>query len=438
LPKIMRKKGIQQVNAEELGVDELKQMKLVELKSKARDLGLTGYSSLKKQDLIAKILENKASENGMSLGEGVLDTRPEGFGFLRSAAANYRQGPDDIYISQSQIRKFDLRKGHIVSGQIRPPQKDGSKRKEENYSALVRIEAVNYEDPDAAKDKAPFDDLTSIYPDERIRLEHSPREFSTRIMDLIAPIGKGQRGLIVAPPRGGKTELLKRIARGVTINHPEIMLMIVLINERPEEVTDMKRTANGEVVSATFDDPAQHHIELADIVLEKSKRLVEYGNDVMILLDSMTRLGRAHNSMAPSSGRVMTGGVESNALNRPRQFFGAARNIEGGGSLTIIATTMMKTGSRMDDVIFEEFKGTGNMEVHLDRELLDRMIFPAIDIKTSKTRREDLLLSEDEMNKIWLLRRSMAQENLPEAMEFLLERLSDTRTNEQFLESIRG
>jgi transcription termination factor Rho len=428
----------QQTKNKELNIDELKQKTIAELNDIARDLGITGYSSLKKHDLIFSILEGKATGNGLIFGEGVLDIRPEGFGFLRSPSYNYLQGPDDIYVSPSQIRKFDLRMGHIVSGQIRPPKKGGPGEKEEHYFALLHIEAVNYEDPDTAKDRILFDNLTPVYPMERIRLEHNPREFSTRIMDLITPIGKGQRGLIVAPPYSGKTELLKRIARGVTTNHPDIILIVLLINERPEEVTDIERAVNGEVVSATFDEPPERHIEVAEMVIEKSKRLVEYGHDVMILLDSMTRLGRAHNSVAPASGRVLTGGVESSALTRPRRFFGAARNIEDGGSLTIIATALVETGSRMDDVIFEEFKGTGNMEVRLDRTLLDRMIFPTIDIKTSKTRREDLLLNEDEMNKVWLLRKAMSQENLPEAMEFLLEHLAKTKTNENFLESMKG
>ena len=422
----------------ELDIGELKQMTIAELNSTARDLGITGYSSLKKHDLIFKILEGKATGNGLIFGEGVLDIRPEGFGFLRSTDYNYLQGPDDIYVSPSQIRKFDLRNGHIVSGQIRPPKKGGPGEKEEHYFALLHIEAVNSEDPDIAKEKILFDNLTPIYPMERIRLEHDPKDFSTRIMDLITPLGKGQRGLIVAPPYSGKTELMKRMAKGVAINHPEIKLIVLLINERPEEVTDMERSVDGEVVSATFDEPPERHVEVADMVLEKAKRLVEYGHDVMILLDSITRLGRAHNSVAPASGRVMTGGVESSALTKPRRFFGSARNIEDGGSLTIIATALTETGSRADDVIFEEFKGTGNMEVRLDRTLLDRLIFPTIDIKQSKTRREDLLFSDDEMNKLWLLRKAMAQENLPEAMEFLLEHLSRTKTNEQFLESMKG
>lgn len=436
----MKEANSQQVKSKELDIDELKEMTISELNGIARDLDISGYSSLKKHDLIFKILEGKATGNGLIFGQGILDIRPEGFGFLRSTAYNYLQGPDDIYVSPSQIRKFDLRVGHLVSGQIRPPKKGGPGEKEEHYFALLHIEAVNHENPDAAKDKILFDNLTPIYPTERIKLEHNPKELSTRIMDLITPLGKGQRGLIVAPPYSGKTELVKRIARGIAKNHPEVILMVVLINERPEEVTDVERWIGGagEVVSATFDEPPERHIEVANMVIEKSKRLVEYGHDVVVLLDSITRLGRAHNSVAPTSGRVLTGGVESSALTKPRQFFGSARNIEDGGSLTIIATALVETGSRMDDVIFEEFKGTGNMEVRLDRTLLDRMIFPTIDIKTSKTRREDLLLTEDEQNKIWLLRKAMSRENLPEAMEFLLEHLSKTKSNERFLESMKG
>ena len=438
----MREATTQQVKdkANELDIGGLQEMTISELNSLARELGITGYSGLRKHDLIFKILEAKATGNGLIFGQGVLDIRPEGFGFLRSPAYNYLQGPDDIYVSPSQIRKFDLRVGHIVSGQIRPPKKGVPGEKEEHYFALLHIEAVNYEDPETAKDKILFDNLTPIYPMERIRLEHDRKELSTRIMDLITPIGKGQRGLIVAPPYSGKTELLKRIAKGITTNHPEIILLILLINERPEEVTDMERWAgeSAEVVSATFDEPPERHIEVADMVLEKGKRLVEYGYDAVILLDSLTRLGRAHNSVAPASGRVLTGGVESTALTRPRRFFGSARKIEDAGSLTILATALVETGSRMDDVIFEEFKGTGNMEVRLDRTLLDKRIFPTIDIKTSKTRKEELLLTEDEMNKIWLLRKAMSQESLPDAMELLMEHLSKTRNNEAFLESMKG
>ena len=434
----MREGTTQQVKTHELDIGGLQQMTIAELNTIARDLGITGYSGLKKHDLIFKILEGKATDNGLIFGQGVLDIRPEGFGFLRSPSYNYLQGPDDIYVSPSQIRKFDLRVGHIVSGQIRPPKKGVPGEKEEHYFALLHIEAVNYENPDVAKDRILFDNLTPIYPLDRIRLEHDPKELSTRIMDLVTPIGKGQRGLIVAPPYSGKTELLKRIARGITSNHPDMILIVLLINERPEEVTDMERSVKGEVVSATFDEPPERHIEVADMLIEKAKRLVEYGYDAVILLDSITRLARAFNAVAPASGRVLSGGVESTALTRPRRFCGAARNIEDGGSLTLISTALVDTGSRMDDVIFEEFKGTANMEVRLDRTLLDRRIFPTIDIKTSKTRKEELLLSENEMNKIWLLRKAVAQENLPEAMEFLLEHLSKTRTNEEFLESMKG
>ncbi|MGQ9608860.1 MAG: transcription termination factor Rho [bacterium] len=434
----MKEETGQQVRTSELNIDELKGMTIAELNNIARDIGITGYSGLKKHDLIFKILEAKATGNGLIFGEGVLDIRPEGYGFLRSAAYNYLQGDDDIYVSPSQIRKFDLRPGHIVSGQIRPPKKGIPGEKEEHYFALLHIEAVNYENPEAAKDKILFDNLTPIYPTERIRLEHDPKEFSTRIMDLITPIGKGQRGLIVAPPYSGKTELLKRIAKGTIINHPEIILIVLLINERPEEVTDMERWIGnkGEVISATFDEPPERHIEVADMVIEKAKRLVEYDHDVMILLDSITRLGRAHNAVAPSSGRVGTGGIEITSLTKPRKFFGAARNIEDGGSLTIIATALIDTGGKMDDVIFEEFKGTGNMEVRLDRTLLDRLIFPTIDIKQSKTRREELLLTEEEQNKIWLLRKALSELSLPEAMDLLLTRLSKTKTNKEFLDSM--
>ena len=430
----MREETAQQVKTDELDIDELKKMTIAELNDIARDLGITGYSSLRKHDLIFKILEAKATGNGLIFGEGVLDIRPEGYGFLRSAAYNYLQGDDDIYVSPSQIRKFDLRPGHIVSGQIRPPKKGVPGEKEEHYFALLHIEAVNYENPEAAKDKILFENLTPIYPTERIRLEHDSREFSTRIMDLFTPIGKGQRGLIVAPPYSGKTELLKRIARGVTTNHPEIVLMVLLINERPEEVTDIERSVKGEVISATFDEPPERHTEVSKMVIEKAKRLVEHGHDVMILLDSLTRLGRAYNALAPSSGRVLTGGIESTALIEPRKFLGDARNIENGGSLTIIATALVETGSKMDDIIFEEFKATGNMEVWLDRSLLDRRIFPTIDITRSKTRREELLLGEDELNKIWLMRKVLSEMSLSDAMERLLDSLSKTKANKEFLE----
>jgi len=433
----MGEESVGQVKTNELNIDELKEMTIAELTNIARDLGITGYSGLKKHDLIFKILEAKATENGLMFGEGVLDIRPEGgYGFLRSSAYNYLQGDDDIYVSPSQIRKFDLRQGHIVSGYIRQPKKGIPGEKEEHYFALLHIEAVNYENPDVAKDKILFENLTPIYPLERIRLEHDPTEFSTRIMDLITPIGKGQRGLIVAPPYSGKTELLKRIAKGVTTNHPEIILIVLLINERPEEVTDIERAVKGEVISATFDEPPERHIEVAEMVIEKAKRLVEYGHDVMILMDSLTRLARAHNAVAPDSGRVMSGGLESTSLTRPKRIFGGGRKIEEGGSLTFIATALTETGSRMDEVIFEELKGTGNMEVRLDRTLLDRLIFPTIDIKQSKTRREELLLSDDERKKVWLLRKALSQDSLPDAMEFMLEHLAKTKSNKEFLESM--
>lgn len=430
---------MQQLKANELNIDELKEMTIPELTNIARDVGIIGYSGLKKHDLIFKILEAKATGNGLLFGEGVLDIRPEGgYGFLRSATYNYLQGDDDIYVSPSQIRKFDLRQGHVVSGYIRPPKKGSPGEKDEHYFALLHIEAVDYENPETAKDKILFENLTPIYPMERIKLEHDPTEYSTRIMDLIAPIGKGQRGLIVAPPYSGKTELLKRIAKGITTNNPEIILMVLLINERPEEVTDIERSVKGEVISATFDEPPERHVEVADMVNEKAKRLVEYGHDVVILMDSITRLARAHNSVAPDSGRVMTGGIESRSLMRPKQIFGAARNVEFGGSLTVMATALVETGSRMDEIIFEELKGTGNMEVRLDRTLLERMIFPTIDIKSSKTRREDLLLPDDELKKIKLLRKALSTESLPDAMEFILEHLAKTETNQEFLESMKG
>jgi transcription termination factor Rho len=433
----MGEESVVQVKANELNIDELKVMTIPDLTNIARDIGITGYSGLRKHDLIFKILEAKATENGLIFGEGVLDIRPEGgYGFLRSAAYNYLQGDDDIYVSPSQIRKFDLRQGHTVAGYIRPPKKGIPGEKEEHYFALLHIEAINYESPDSGKDKILFENLTPIYPMERIRLEHDPTEYSTRIMDLITPIGKGQRGLIVAPPYSGKTELLKRIAKGVTTNHPEIILIVLLINERPEEVTDMERSVKGEVISATFDEPPERHVEVTEMVIEKAKRLVEYGHDVMILMDSITRLARAHNTIAPDSGRVMSGGLEATSLTRPKKIFGAGRKIEEGGSLTFIATALTDTDSRMDSVIFEELKGTGNMEVRLDRTLLDRLIFPTIDIKQSKTRREELLMNDDEIKKVWLLRKALAQDTLPDAMEFLLEHLAKTKSNREFLESM--
>jgi transcription termination factor Rho len=419
--------------------EEVFSMDIVELKSKtvsellklAEDLDIEQCSGLRKQELIFKILEAKTEKNGLIFAEGVLETLNEGYGFLRSPDYNYLPGPDDIYVSPSQIKRFDLKKGDTISGQVRPP-KDS-----ERYFALLKIEAVNFENPEVAKHKTLFDNLTPLYPDEKIKLEVSTDELSMRIMDLLSPIGKGQRALIVSPPKAGKTILLQKIANSVTTNHPETKLIVLLIDERPEEVTDMKRSVKGEVISSTFDEPADRHVQVADMVLEKSKRLTEHGHDVAILLDSITRLARAHNAVVPHSGKILSGGVDSNALQKPKRFFGAARNIEEGGSLTIIATALVETGSRMDEVIFEEFKGTGNMEMVLDRRLSDRRIFPAIDINRSGTRKEELLLKEDELSKIWILRKFLNEMNAVEAMEFLLDRMRKTKSNPDFLESMK-
>lgn len=423
-------------NKNNIDIAALHEKTISELNSIARDLGITGYGGLKKQDLIYKILEARTIGSDLVYGEGVLEILPEGFGFLRSAKYNYLQSPDDIYVSPSQIRRFDLRTGHVVSGQIRPPKKDGDK--EEHYFALLKIEAVNHEDPELAKEKILFDNLTPIHPQEQLKLQHNHRELSTRIMDLICPIGKGQRGLIVAAPYAGKTVLLQNIAHGIAANHPEVDLIVLLIGERPEEVTEMERSVEGEVISATFDEPPERHVQVADMVLEKAKRLVEYKHDVVILLDSITRLARANNAVVPHSGRILTGGVDANALQRPKRFCGTARNVEEGGSLTIIATALIDTGSKMDEVIFEEFKGTANMEIHLDRSLLDRRIFPAIDVNMSKTRREELLLDNARLSKVWVLRKVLSQLSVAEAMELFLERLGRTKTNEEFLESMKG
>jgi transcription termination factor Rho len=380
--------------------------------------------------LIFKILEAQTEKNGLIFAEGVLEVLPDGFGFLRAPDYNYLPGPDDIYVSPSQIRRFDLRTGDTVSGQVRPP-KDG-----ERYFALLKVEAVNSESPEAARDKILFDNLTPLFPNKRLKLETTPDEMSMRVMDLITPIGKGQRGLIVAPPRTGKTILLQKIANSITVNHPEVTLIVLLIDERPEEVTDMQRSVKAEVVSSTFDEPPTRHVQVADMVLEKAKRLVEHKRDVVILLDSITRLARAHNTVVPPSGKVLSGGIDSNALQRPKRFFGAARNIEEGGSLTIIATALIDTGSRMDDVIFEEFKGTGNMEVILDRRLVDKRVFPAIDINRSGTRKEELLCKPEELNRIWILRKVLNSMGVVEAMELLLEKLRETKTNEEFLRAM--
>ena len=413
-------------------------MDLIELKTKtisdllniAQELDLQGTSGLRKQELIFKILEAQTEKNGLILAEGVLEILPEGYGFLRSPDYNYLPGPDDIYVSPSQIKRFDLRTGDTISGQVRPP-KEG-----ERYFALLRVEAVNFESPEVAKEKILFDNLTPLYPEEKFNLETKASDVSTRIIDLLAPIGKGQRGLIVSPPRAGKTILLQKLANAITENHPEVMLIVLLIDERPEEVTDMKRTVKGEVVSSTFDEPAERHVQVADMVIEKAKRLVEHKKDVIILLDSITRLARAHNTVVPHSGKILSGGVDANALQRPKRFFGAARNVEEGGSLTIMATALIETGSRMDEVIFEEFKGTGNMELVLDRKIADKRIFPALDINRSGTRKEELLLKGDSLQRVWILRKFLNELNSVEAIEFLIQKIGDSKTNKKFLESM--
>ncbi len=410
-----------------LDLASLKDMKIAELNRMGRELGVNGLSAMKKQDLIFKILQAQTEREGLIFAEGVLEILPDGFGFLRSPNYNYLPCPDDIYVSPSQIRKFDLRTGDIVSGQVRPP-KEG-----ERYFALLKVEAVNFENPEGAKEKLLFDTLTPIYPNQRFTLETTPKELSTRIMDLLCPIGKGQRGLIVAPPYSGKTVLLQKIANAITTNFPEVVLIVLLIDERPEEVTDMQRSVKGEVISSTFDEPADRHVQVAEIVLEKAKRLVEHKKDVVILLDSITRLARAYNTVEPHSGRVLTGGLDANALQKPKRFFGSARGIEEGGSFTIIGTCLIETGSRMDDVIFEEFKGTGNMELTLDRNLFQRRIYPAIDIRRSNTRREELLVSNDDLQKIWVLRKVLNEMDPVQSMELLTDRLGKTKSNQEFL-----
>jgi transcription termination factor Rho len=409
---------------------ELKDKNITDLAKIAKELNIPGSSGMRKQELIFQILRAQTEKNGLIFSEGVLECLPDGFGFLRAPEYNYLPGPDDIYVSPSQIRKFDLRTGDTVSGQVRPP-KDG-----ERYFALIKVEAVNFEDPEVARNKIFFDNLTPLYPQERIRLETTKENLTGRVLDMLCPIGKGQRGLIVAPPRTGKTMMLQSVANSITANHPEVALIVLLIDERPEEVTDMQRTVKGEVISSTFDEPPQRHIQVAEMVLEKAKRLVEHKRDVVILLDSLTRLGRAYNAVTPPSGKVLSGGIDANALQRPRRFFAAARNIEEGGSLTIIATALIDTGSRMDDVIFEEFKGTGNMEINLDRRLVDKRVFPTIDINRSGTRKDELLLPPDELNRIWVLRKVLSPLSTVEAMELLLGRLSKTKTNAEFLASM--
>ncbi|HTM36920.1 MAG TPA: transcription termination factor Rho [Terriglobales bacterium] len=408
-------------------IAELKEKNITELTKIARSLDLPGASGMRKQDLIFKILQAQSEKEGHIFAEGVLEILPDGYGFLRSPDYNYLPGPDDIYVSPSQIRKFDLKTGDTISGQVRPPHEG------EKYFALVKIEAVNFESPDEARNKILFDNLTPLYPQERIKLETVKENISARVMDLLTPLGKGQRGLIVSPPRAGKTMLLQNVANSITTNHPEVVLMVLLIDERPEEVTDMQRSVKGEVISSTFDEPAARHVQVAEMVIEKAKRLVEHKRDVVILLDSITRLARAYNTIVPPSGKVLSGGVDSNALQRPKRFFGSARNIEEGGSLTIIATALIDTGSRMDDVIFEEFKGTGNSEIILDRKLVDKRTFPAIDIQRSGTRKEELLIPKDDLARIWVLRKVLNPLSPVEAMELLIERLAKAQTNGEFL-----
>ena len=413
-----------------LNLKVLKAKKISELAQIAKGFSIEGASNMRKQELIFAILGAQTEQSGLVYGEGVLEILPDGFGFLRAPDYNYLPGPDDIYVSPSQIRRFNLRTGDIISGQIRPP-KEG-----ERYFALLKVEAINYEETEKARDKILFDNLTPLYPNEQLRLEHGPEEYTTRLIDLFTPIGKGTRGLIVAPPRTGKTIMLQNIAHGITRNHKEVVLIVLLIDERPEEVTDMQRSVEGEVISSTFDEPATRHVQVAEMVIEKAKRLVEHGRDVVILLDSITRLARAYNTVVPPSGKILSGGVDSNALHKPKKFLGAARNIEDGGSLTILGTALIDTGSRMDEVIFEEFKATGNMEVHLDRRLVDKRIFPAIDINRSGTRKEELLLGRDVTKRIWVLRKLLAQLNPVETMEFLIDKVEGTKSNVEFLESM--
>jgi len=409
---------------------ELKQKSMGDLVQMAKALNIEGAAGLRKQDLIFKILQAQSEKEGHIFAEGVLEILPDGYGFLRSPDYNYLPGPDDIYVSPSQIRKFDLKTGDTISGQVRPPHEG------EKYFALVKIEAVNFESPDEARNKILFDNLTPLYPQERLKLETARDNISARVMDLLTPLGKGQRALIVSPPRAGKTMLLQNVANSITTNHPEVVLMVLLIDERPEEVTDMQRSVKGEVISSTFDEPAARHVQVAEMVIEKAKRLVEHKRDVVILLDSITRLARAYNTIVPPSGKVLSGGVDSNALQRPKRFFGSARNIEEGGSLTIIATALIDTGSRMDDVIFEEFKGTGNSEIILERKLVDKRTFPAIDIQRSGTRKEELLIPKEDLQRIWVLRKVLNPLSPVEAMELLIDKLSKTRSNGEFLSNM--
>lgn len=415
-----------------LNLNDLRNTKSVELMKMARELDIEEASRMTKQDIIIAILKTQSEKEGIIFAEGVLEILSEGYGFLRSPKYSYLPGPDDIYVSKSQIRSFNLRTGDTVGGQVRLP------REGEKNLALLKIQKVNFDPPEVCRERVAFENLVPLHPDEKIQLEYDPEEFCSRVMDLFIPIGKGQRAVIVAPPRTGKTILLQRIANAITQNNPEIVLIVLLIDERPEEVTDMDRSVSGEVVSSTFDEPAQRHIQVADMVIEKAKRLVEHGKDVVILLDSLTRLARASNTISPSSGRVLSGGMEANALQRPKRFFGAARNTEEGGSLTIIATALIDTGSRMDEVIFEEFKGTGNMECYLDRRLADKRVFPALDLQRSGTRKEELLLTEEVLNKVWLLRKVLSPMNTVEAMEFLLDKMSGTKSNKEFFNMMNG
>ncbi len=413
-----------------MDIEEIKRQPISELTRLAKDLNVAGASGMRRQDLIFAILSTQAEKNGVISGAGVLEILPDGFGFLRAVDYNYLPSPDDIYISPSQIRRFSLRTGDTISGEVRPP-KEGEK-----YFALLKVDSVNFEGPEAARDKILFDNLTPLYPLEKLELESDPENLSTRVMDMFTPIGKGQRGLIVSPPRAGKTVLLQDIAHSITRNHKEVTLMVLLIDERPEEVTDMQRSVAGEVISSTFDEPASRHVQVAEMVIEKAKRLVEHKKDVVILLDSITRLARAYNAVVPPSGKVLSGGVDSNALHKPKRFFGAARNIENGGSLTIIATALIDTGSRMDEVIFEEFKGTGNMELHLDRRIADRRVFPAFDLIRSGTRKEELLIPKNNLNRVWILRRLLQEMNPVDAMEFIVDKVRKTQTNQEFLDSM--
>jgi len=415
-----------------MNLAELKEMKISELTDMAKELNIEGASGMRKQDLTFALLQAHSERNGLIYGAGVLEILPDGFGFLRAPDANYLPGPDDIYVSPSQIRRFNLRKGDTIEGQIRPPKAS------ERYFALLKVEAVNLEDPEIAREKILFDNLTPLYPENRVKLETEPDNYSTRVMDLMTPLGKGQRGLIVAPPRTGKTMLLQNVANSVTLNDSSIHKIVLLIDERPEEVTDMARMVDAEVISSTFDEPPQRHVQVAEMVIEKAKRLVEHKLDVLILLDSITRLARAYNAVVPPSGKILSGGLDSNALHKPKRFFGAARNIEEGGSLTIIATALIDTGSRMDEVIFEEFKGTGNMEIHLERKLSDRRVYPSIDINLSGTRKEELLLEEADLNRIWILRKLLAPLTPVDSMEFLLDKIRGTKDNKAFLASMSG